>query len=76
MAQMLIRNIDPKAVERLKRQAKAHGRSLQAEARTILESNAKMTHEESLAWVEEFRKRFKGRVFPDSVDLIREDRNR
>ena len=36
MAQLLVRNLDDDVKERLKRQAKAHGRSVEAEARQIL----------------------------------------
>ena len=37
MAQILIRDLDPKVVEKLKRQAARNGRSLQSELRIIFE---------------------------------------
>jgi len=37
MAQILIRNLDPKVVEKLKEQAAANGRSLEADLRIFLE---------------------------------------
>ena len=40
MAQLLIRRLDDDAKERLKARAKKHGRSLEAEARAILEDAA------------------------------------
>jgi antitoxin FitA len=40
MAQLLIRKMDDDAKERLKARAKKHGRSLEAEARAILEKAA------------------------------------
>jgi plasmid stability protein len=40
MAQLLIRRLDDDAKERLKARAKKHGRSLEAEARAILEGAA------------------------------------
>jgi plasmid stability protein len=40
MAQLLIRRLDDDAKERLKARAKKHGRSLEAEARAILEETA------------------------------------
>ena len=40
MAQLLIRKMDDDAKERLKARAKKHGRSLEAEARAILQETA------------------------------------
>jgi len=79
MAQILIRSLDPDVVERLKKRAKEDGRSLQAEVKHILEQAArepKLDMAAARRISEEFRKRFKGRKFPDSVALIREDRDR
>jgi antitoxin FitA len=41
MAQILVRRVDDDVKERLKARAKKHGRSLEAEARSILENAAK-----------------------------------
>lgn len=77
MAQLLIRNLDPKVVERLKDQARQNGRTLEAEGRDILERSANQTTiEEFRRRSREFRKQFGGRKLPDSVDLIREGRER
>jgi len=79
MAQILIRSLDPEVVARLKKRAKEDGRSLQAEVKLILEQAAREPKVDMAAArriSEEFRKRFKGRKFPDSVALIREDRDR
>ncbi|MDA8214885.1 MAG: hypothetical protein M0Z64_06370 [Nitrospiraceae bacterium] len=77
MAQLLVRGLDPETVERLKQRAKRHHRSLQGEAKLILEEEAKkMSMEEACAMAERIRKSFKGRTFSDSAELIREDRNR
>jgi plasmid stability protein len=40
MAQLIVRNLDDKVKERLRERAKRNGRSLEAEARTILEDTA------------------------------------
>jgi len=40
MAQVIIRNLDPKVVEALRARAKANGRSLEAELRLVLLSEA------------------------------------
>lgn len=79
MAQILVRNLDKKVVERLKKRAREDGRSLQSEVKFILEKAAlepKVDMERVRKILEEFRKPFKGRKFSDSVELIREDRNR
>lgn len=77
MAQVLVRQLDNNVVVRLKKRAKAHGRSLQSEVKTILEE-AVPDYEAAWKRIERFRKRLgkSGRTFSDSADLIREDRDR
>ena len=79
MAQILVRNLDEEVVEKLKKLAKRDGRSLQSEVKTILEQAAnspEVDMDTARKMLEQFRKRFKGRKFPDSAKLIREDRDR
>lgn len=78
MAQILIRNLDPKTVARLKKRAKDQGRSLQAEVKRIIESAAdeQMTWEGFRKWSDKFRAKLAGRKMPGSLDIIREGRNR
>lgn len=76
MSQILVRNLDDAAVERLKSRARAHGRSLQAEAKDILEQSARIDVAETRKLVDCIRKSFEGRKFDDSTELVREDRNR
>jgi plasmid stability protein len=77
MAQVLVRDLDPTVVERLKQRAQWHGRSLQKEAKAILEAAAsRYSMEEARAVVEGWHKRLAGQAFSDSVELIREDRER
>lgn len=76
MAQILVRGLDDDVVKRLKRRAKRHERSLQAEARLILEQAAKLDMVTAREQLAEFRKQFGDRVFDDSAVLIREDRDR
>ncbi len=79
MAQILVRGLDEGVVERLKKRAKEDGRSLESELRFILEQAAlepKVDMETARNICAEFRRKFKGRKFPDTVKLIREDRNR
>ncbi len=77
MAQVLVRQLDDNVVVRLKKRAKAHGRSLQSEVKTILEE-AVPDYEAAWKRIERFRKRLgkSGRRFSDSADLIRENRDR
>jgi len=79
MAQILVRNLDEEVVARLKERARKEGRSLQSKVRQILEEAAnspQLDMETARKRIEKLRERFKGRKFPDSVELIREDRDR
>ena len=77
MAQMLVRDLDPEVVERLKERARSNGRSLQKEVRAILEGAAQTyTMAEARGVTEKWQERFARRKFSDSVELIREDRDR
>ncbi|MBI5903181.1 MAG: Arc family DNA-binding protein, partial [Deltaproteobacteria bacterium] len=75
----LVRDLDEETVERLKKRAREEGRSLQSEVKHILDQAAHeptVDMEAARKICEDFRRRFKGRKFPDTVELIREDRNR
>ena len=76
MSQLLIRDIEPETIERLKLRAKLNHRSLQGELKSIVEAATKMSIEEvkntSAAW----RKRLANSRFTDSSKLLREDRER
>ena len=76
MAQIIVRNLDDFVVERLKARARDNGRSLEAEVRQILEQSAKVDLAQARQMALEIRARLKGRKFPDSAELIREDRDR
>ena len=78
MAQVLIQDVAEDIVARLKDRASHHGRSLQQELRLILEEAARQNSAESWEAIHQFRRRLQesGRVFSDSADLLREDRER
>jgi plasmid stability protein len=77
MARVLVRDLDPAVVERLKAKAQDHGRSLQKELKAILEQAAsRPSWAEARADIERVRRRFAGRSFSDSTKLVREDRER
>jgi antitoxin FitA len=76
LAQLLVRDVEPVVVERLKKRARQHGRSLEAEVRLILSRAAGQPLTELPPEVKRIRALFKGRKFSDSADLLREDRDR
>ena len=84
MAQILVRKLDKDVVERLKKRAKKQGRSLEAEARILLEQAVRLDAEPAVRLdmaaaaklAARIRARFKGRTFSDSVELLRGDRDR
>ena len=76
MAQIIVRNLDDAVVDRLKARARTNDRSLEAEVRHILEQSAKVDMAQARQIVMERRKKLQGRKFADSVELIREDRDR
>jgi plasmid stability protein len=77
MANILIRDVDPKAVQRLKKRAKANGRSFQGELRVVVEqAAARPSPEEIEAIWKKWDRRFAGKRFDSSADLIRQDRDR
>ena len=77
MPNILIRNLDNDTLKRLKERAAANRRSVQAEAKEIIERSAReKSHEELRRELEEFSKRFEGRKMTDTVELLREDRER
>ena len=76
MAQLLVRDVSPETVERLKRRARENGRSLQSEVKQILENVTRYSFAEARAVADEIRRRLAGRNCTDSADLIREDRER
>jgi plasmid stability protein len=76
MAQILIRGLDDRVVERLKSRARQRGRSLQAEVKGILEQAARMDAASARAVADRLRRSLKRRSFGDSAALIRKDRDR
>lgn len=76
MSQLLIRDLAPETIKRLKMQAEQHGRSLQREVKRILEEAVKFSGGEAAAVAARWRQQLAGRVLTDSAALIREDRDR
>jgi plasmid stability protein len=76
MADILVRDVNAKILTRLKSRAKRNGRSLQSEAKSILESAAGFTAAEAMAAAKRWRQGLGRRRFSDSAALVREDRRR
>jgi plasmid stability protein len=78
MANVLIRDIPDEIVNDLKRMAKLHNRPLQQELREILVRTASQPCLDIARQATEIRLKLtaKNQSFTDSVELLREDRNR
>jgi plasmid stability protein len=73
---ILVRGLDPRAVQRLKERARVNGRSLEQEIKTILERAAEtLTMRQAGRLSERWRHRLDRWSFSDSARLIREDRD-
>jgi plasmid stability protein len=76
MGSIFVRGLSQKTIERLKERARLNGRSLQQEAKALLERAAEtLTMREARRLSERWRHRFDGRAMSDSAQLIREDRD-
>jgi plasmid stability protein len=76
MPSLLIRDLDKETIKQLKKRAAANGRSLQAEAKEIIERSAREKTFEQLRRQASLLAKSSGPQKTNSVDLIREDRNR
>ena len=77
MGQVLIRGLDDTVIERLRKQAESHHRSLEAELREILEHVSRQVDVATARnLADRIRGRLEGRLHSDSAELIREDRER
>ncbi|HLB41938.1 MAG TPA: hypothetical protein VJN02_03620 [Gammaproteobacteria bacterium] len=76
MADLLLRNVEPEVIKRLKLRAKQHHRSLQRELKSIVEAATKMSMEEARKASNAWHKRLSDRSFSDSAKFLRGDRNR
>jgi antitoxin FitA len=83
MTQVVLENLNPVVVEKLQILAQKHNRSLSEEIEVILEQVTSASQSDSEATRAAFRERLEearlahgNHVFSDSVDLLREDRQR
>lgn len=80
MGQILIRNLDDRIIDALKRRAEAGGRSMEAEAREVLRQATRLTGEEKVALIKEMHARTahllsSGEPWREGWELIREARD-
>ena len=75
LPQLLVRDVPQDVVEALKRRAAEHGRSAEAEHRIILEETLCPGRRGFWERAAELREETRGRIFTDSTDLIRQDRD-
>ena len=76
MKSISIRNIPDPVYTALQEMAKENHRSLQEQVKCILEQEVGLIKGSPLALAAKWRKKFKGRKFADSVEMIRQDRKR
>lgn len=76
MPDVLVRNVEDDILQGLKERAKSNGRSLQKELKMLFKSfveDKPLSGEETTAKI---REALRGRKFPNTTELIREQRNR
>jgi plasmid stability protein len=76
MAKVLIRDLDERVVDRLKKRATRNGRSLQAELQMIVERAAATDIVESRDVAARIRRKLADRKHSDSAALLADDRRR
>jgi plasmid stability protein len=77
MGQVLVCGLDDAAIERLRKRADGHHRTLEAELREILDQASRQVDVATYRELaDRIRRRLEGRPQSDSADLIREDRDR
>jgi plasmid stability protein len=74
MPSILVRDLDAKTIRRLKSRAKRNGRSLQNEAKRLIEQSTGSS--DVCEMLDKWKKRFAGRKFSSSAAMLRKDRER
>lgn len=77
MPNVLVRDVEPEVLEKIKKRAARNGRSLQTEVQIILRRSAEAAEPLSDAKVAaKIKASLRGGTYSDSAELLREDRNR
>jgi plasmid stability protein len=76
MGRILIRNLDERVLDGLRRRAAAHGASLEEEARRALASSVGLERESALARLDQVRSEIGALPGPGVVEDLQQDRRR
>jgi plasmid stability protein len=71
-----IRNVPDNVYSTLQELARENHRSLQEQIKWILEQQVRLVEGSPVATAANWRKRFKGRKLSDTVEMVRQDRER
>ena len=75
MAHLVLPDVDPKVIEELRRRADPLGRSIEDQAKAVLEEALGLSRARALRAARRIRSELSG-PFGDSAGLLREDRDR
>jgi plasmid stability protein len=76
VAVLTIRNLDDAVYRRLKDQARLNQRSIEAEARVILDQGLKRDREAAIREIDAIRRSLEGKVTWDTTAWLRQERDR
>lgn len=76
MPDVLVRNIEAEVLEKMKLRAKQNGRSLQAELKLLISSFIGSVSASDFETASKIKEKLRGRQFSDSVEFLKEDRQR
>lgn len=74
MAHLVLNDVDPKVIEELRRRADPHGRSIEDEAKLLLDEALGLSRARALREAQRIRAELGG-PFTESADLLREGRD-
>lgn len=74
MAHLVLNDVDPKVIEELRRRADPHGRSIEEEAKIVLEEELGLSRAHALREARRIRAELGG-PFTESAEILREGRD-
>lgn len=76
MAHLILHDVDPEAMEELRRRADLRGRDIETEAKTVLEDALGFSRMRALAQARRIREGIAGRGLAPSAGILRAERER
>jgi plasmid stability protein len=76
MAHLVLQDLDPRVIEALGAQAELHGRTVEEEARTVLEGALGLSRAGALESARRLRQQWEGRPLAPNQRLLRADADR